>query len=112
MKTVAGASRRISTRAAGLIVLMSALATSAIPASDPSTFLKNYCYDCHGEEKQKGDRRFDQLVFPIKDEHGLVEVVHGPERGDDLLDDAVPSNALTHVGEGRGNLARGSCSGS
>jgi len=30
-----------------------------------SPFLKSYCLTCHGEEKQKGDRRFDQLFTPL-----------------------------------------------
>jgi len=28
---------------------------------DPNEFLKQHCIQCHGEEKQKGDRRFDSL---------------------------------------------------
>lgn len=27
----------------------------------PQGFLQEYCIGCHGEEKQKGDRRFDHL---------------------------------------------------
>ncbi|MGI9241134.1 MAG: c-type cytochrome domain-containing protein, partial [Verrucomicrobiales bacterium] len=42
-------------------------------AEDPAAFLGTYCYSCHGEEKQKGDRRFDQLAFPIDSETGIVE---------------------------------------
>lgn len=30
-------------------------------AIDPRAFLEEYCTQCHGEEKQKGDRRFDSL---------------------------------------------------
>tara|TARA_B100000212_G_scaffold341974_1_gene326893 strand:- start:32204 stop:34690 length:2487 start_codon:yes stop_codon:yes gene_type:complete len=29
--------------------------------TDPNEFLKQHCIQCHGEEKQKGDRRFDSL---------------------------------------------------
>ena len=29
------------------------------------TFLGTYCIQCHGAEKQKGDRRFDQLNLPV-----------------------------------------------
>lgn len=40
-------------------------ACSAEPArSSPQDFLRRYCTDCHGAEKQKGERRFDQLEFP------------------------------------------------
>ena len=48
--------------------------TAHARADSPSAFLQKYCYECHGEDKQKGDRRFDGLEFPITDEHGLVEV--------------------------------------
>lgn len=35
--------------------------------SEPLTpFLDNYCLKCHGEDKQKGDRRFDQFSGPIE----------------------------------------------
>ena len=47
-------------------------AESGVPAAN--TFLKNYCFACHGEDKQKGDRRFDQLDFPITSDAGIVEV--------------------------------------
>jgi len=39
---------------------------AAEPAVKPQEFLKAYCSECHGAEKQKGDRRFDQLVLPAK----------------------------------------------
>ena len=35
--------------------------TAAASFADESAFLSNYCLKCHGEEKQKGDRRFDGL---------------------------------------------------
>ncbi|MGK0238545.1 MAG: hypothetical protein ACI92G_002011, partial [Candidatus Pelagisphaera sp.] len=31
-------------------------------------FLEDYCLGCHGEEKQKGDRRFDNLGVDFSDE--------------------------------------------
>ena len=37
-------------------------------------FLGTYCAECHGPEKQKGDRRFDQLAFPIAQADGLIDV--------------------------------------
>lgn len=40
------------------------------PAKPPeavATFLKTYCFNCHGPAKQKGDRRFDQVSLPAKD---------------------------------------------
>ena len=37
------------------------LAATPAFAIEPDRFLATYCIGCHGEEKQKGDRRFDQL---------------------------------------------------
>ena len=34
---------------------------------DPIVFLDRYCVSCHGEEKQKGKRRVDELAFEITD---------------------------------------------
>lgn len=33
----------------------------------PLEFIQNHCIDCHGEKKQKGDRRFDQLTRDFHD---------------------------------------------
>ena len=33
----------------------------SVHAELPRTFLKNYCFNCHGPEKQEAHRRFDQL---------------------------------------------------
>jgi len=59
-----GASRSVG------IFLFSALLFNppfSLPASsqslDPLDFLQTHCITCHGEEKQKGDRRFDQLTL-------------------------------------------------
>lgn len=32
-------------------------------------YLENYCLDCHGEKKQKADRRFDQIILESKGHH-------------------------------------------
>ncbi|MEN3941050.1 DUF1592 domain-containing protein [Prosthecobacter sp. SYSU 5D2] len=37
---------------------------SSFAAASPADFLQTYCLDCHGAEKQKGDRRFDLLTLP------------------------------------------------
>ena len=37
-------------------------------------FLSTYCNDCHGAEKQKGDRRFDQLALPVSKVDTLIEL--------------------------------------
>lgn len=34
--------------------------------------LKTYCVGCHGAEKQKGERRFDQLQFPLQDSDSAI----------------------------------------
>ena len=36
-------------------------------------FFEKHCYKCHGENKQKADRRFDLLSFPISDEDQLID---------------------------------------
>ena len=35
---------------------------TGLQSADLQLFLKNYCVQCHGPDKQKGDRRFDQLT--------------------------------------------------
>ncbi len=37
-------------------------------------FVANYCFECHDDIVQKGERRFDELYFPIMDEKGLIAV--------------------------------------
>jgi hypothetical protein len=44
----------------------------AISANAHDAFLKKYCYDCHGPDKQKGDIRFDQLGSDLADEDTLI----------------------------------------
>ncbi len=36
-------------------------------------FLDTYCIRCHGPEKQKGERRFDELSYPISDDDALID---------------------------------------
>src|SRR3954451_24727120 len=38
------------------------------------TFLSTYCVECHGAEKQKGDRRFDQLALPAEKADTLIDL--------------------------------------
>ncbi|MCH2207688.1 MAG: DUF1592 domain-containing protein [Lentisphaerales bacterium] len=35
-------------------------------------FVETYCIRCHGEDKQKGDRRFDQLTAEIRTEDDII----------------------------------------
>ena len=46
-----------------VVVLLSGFSALAEEAVVPGhrAFLDKYCVSCHGEEKQKGDRRFDSL---------------------------------------------------
>ncbi len=37
-------------------------------------FLTTYCNDCHGAEKQKGDRRFDKLLLPATKVDTLIDL--------------------------------------
>lgn len=37
-------------------------------SDNPNGFINEYCIGCHGEEKQKGDRRFDKLDLNFEDE--------------------------------------------
>ncbi len=39
----------------------------------PIAFLKTHCLNCHGEKKQKGDRRFDHLSVDLFDEDSAYE---------------------------------------
>ena len=42
-------------------------------ATDPRGFVQEYCISCHGEEKQKGDRRFDHLEFNFDDDDTVFD---------------------------------------
>ena len=49
------------------IALLGLFSAGALQAELPETLLKQYCYKCHGPDKQKADRRFDLLPATIKD---------------------------------------------
>ncbi|MCH2586477.1 MAG: DUF1587 domain-containing protein, partial [Planctomycetes bacterium] len=49
------------------IALLGLFSAGALHAELPETFLKQYCYKCHGPDKQKAKRRFDTLPATIKD---------------------------------------------
>ncbi len=60
-------SHRLYQRAACQLLVAVLAITSSLCAAAPSPeFLKTYCINCHGAEKQKGDRRFDALTSEIK----------------------------------------------
>jgi hypothetical protein len=52
-----------------------AFTSGSLPAVEPPVvkrFLSAYCIDCHNAEEQNGERRFDDLVLPVKDADGLM----------------------------------------
>ncbi len=61
-----------------LTAALLALSARPIQAADETApvqrFLTTYCNDCHGEKKQKGDRRFDQLVLPVSKVDTLIDL--------------------------------------
>src|SRR5687768_13695854 len=76
---------RIFTRTFGLALLtflggLGALAADTGLPLDASTdgtlrtFFATYCKECHGPEKQKGDRRFDELRLPVQSPDTLIEL--------------------------------------
>lgn len=61
--------------AMGLAALLPAVARALENTEAPvRQFLSAYCYECHGVDKQKGDRRFDELVLPIDKADGLTDL--------------------------------------
>ena len=59
------------------LALLLGAATPVLAATDGKTvthFLQTYCNDCHGAEKQKGDRRFDTLALPVAKTDTLIEL--------------------------------------
>ncbi len=61
-----------------------ATAASAGPVEEITQSLRAYCIDCHGPDKQKGERRVDQLTFPLPDGDSAIlaqemvdQLVHG-----------------------------------
>lgn len=46
----------------------------ASPTDDPAlrTFFQTYCVECHGPDKQKAERRFDELSLAIDSQDGLL----------------------------------------
>jgi hypothetical protein len=84
------------------------LTVAAFPASpvtiDPTieksirSFFSTYCTECHGPEKQKGDRRFDQLKLPIAHPDTLIELQDAIDQLN--LGEMPPAKAKRHPDEG------------
>tara|TARA_B110000438_G_scaffold278512_1_gene302166 strand:+ start:3412 stop:5880 length:2469 start_codon:yes stop_codon:yes gene_type:complete len=49
------------------IAVWGLFSASTLRAELPEPFLKQYCYKCHGSDKQQAERRFDTLPAIIKD---------------------------------------------
>lgn len=49
------------------LISIAVLPTQAVNSDPLTPFLDAYCLKCHGQEKQKGDRRFDQMAQPVHD---------------------------------------------
>ncbi|HRJ08666.1 MAG TPA: DUF1592 domain-containing protein [Prosthecobacter sp.] len=43
-------------------------------ATDPRVFLNDYCISCHGPDKQKAERRFDQLALPATTAEHVIDL--------------------------------------
>ena len=61
-------------RLLALLSLVLANSASAVALQELQPFLQTYCVSCHGPEKQKGDRRFDQLRGDLAD-HAEAEMM-------------------------------------
>ena len=61
-----------------LTAALLALSARPIQAADDTApvqrFLTTYCNECHGEKKQKGDRRFDKLSLPAAKVDTLIDL--------------------------------------
>ena len=58
---------------------------SVLAKSMPREFVSKYCYQCHGEEKQKADRRFDLLspsILDFREQELWQEIVDQLNLGD------------------------------
>jgi hypothetical protein len=62
--------------AAGLAAEPNSAAWQLAPATEKQirTFFTTYCQECHGPEKQKGERRFDQLALPATSVDTLIDL--------------------------------------
>ena len=60
--------------AAGLLALAATPVSAAPNNAVVKNFLSTYCIECHGPEKQKGDRRFDELLLPAANEDTLIDL--------------------------------------
>lgn len=65
---------------AALVATLAASAAAPADAIDPKIekdvrgFFTTYCVECHGPEKQKAERRFDQLALPVSHPDTLTDL--------------------------------------
>lgn len=84
-------------------VLFSCTAACIAEEIKPTQFLNTYCIKCHGEAKQEGDRRFDQLNEKSLD---LKELEHWQEIVDRInLGDMPPKESKQPTGKERVQIA-------
>jgi hypothetical protein len=91
----------------GFAVVVAAAGGFAAETETPlRAFLSTYCYECHGADKQKGDRRFDQLALQVEKADTLIDL-------QDIIDqlnlgEMPPEKAKKHpsAGEVREMVAR------
>lgn len=85
-----------------------AASAAAEPTKDLSQTLGAYCIDCHGPNKQKGERRVDQLKFPLSDGDAAIlaqeivdQLVHGdmPPKKSDQPDEKVRLKLINQLRE-------------
>ncbi|MBG89909.1 MAG: hypothetical protein CMO80_23845 [Verrucomicrobiales bacterium] len=75
----------MSNRAVILWLGLAMSSWASLPPASTRAFLKSYCHDCHGEQTQKAERRFDTLRFDLSDRDNLrrwqeiLDVLHRGE---------------------------------
>ena len=82
------------------LAIASLLLAVAAAASSPREFLQEYCLRCHGEKRQKGDRRFDGLSGRPKtaaDLESWQEILDQINRGSMPPEDAKQPSADERV---------------
>ena len=68
------------------------------PPGDVRAFFSTYCTECHGPDKQKGDRRFDRLILPIDQADTLYDLQDAIDQL--TLGEMPPAKAKKHPAEG------------
>ena len=64
--------RKLSLYIFGVFCVLTSIHANVHFDSTITPFLQNHCFKCHGPEKQKADRRYDQLTHPIQNDEDLL----------------------------------------